>query len=263
MIKLLVNPVGQLGKKLIQLMDSFGKFTRYIIQVFNWMFRPPFRPHLFTEQMYFIGNKSIFIVALTGSFTGMVMCYQTYYGFKMISADSIVGPIVALSMAKELAPTLTGLIVSGRAGAAMAAQIGTMKVTEQIDALEVMGINGYHYLGIPRIIAGTLTLPLLSSIFLFVGNVGSWVIGTKVLGIDASIYFSKISTFMFVEDILQGIIKSFFFGFIIALVGSYCGFSVKGGAEGVGKGTNKAVVWAMILVLVTDFILTSILVKIL
>lgn len=252
-----------LGKWVVLNLTGLGKFARFISKIFYWLFKPPLRLKLVFEQFYFIGNKSVFLVCLTGSFTGAVMAYQTYYGFKLISADSFIGPIVALSLAKELAPVLTGLIVAGRAGAAMAAQIGTMKVTEQIDALEVMGVNSYQYLAIPRIIAGTLSLPVLSSIFLLIGNVGSWFIGVKVLAIDEIIYYSKLSDIMFVEDIYQGIIKAFFFGFIISSIGTYCGFSVSGGAEGVGKGTNKAVVWGMLIVLVLDFFLTSWLIKIL
>ena len=215
------------------------------------------------DQLYFIGNKSVFIIVLSGVFTGMVLAYQTYFGFKLINVDSLVGPVVALSMARELAPVLTGLIVSGRAGGAMAAQIGTMKVTEQIDALEVMGINSFQYLAVPRIIAGTISLPLLSILFLLVGNIGGWFVGTQALMIDEAIFFSKLSEFMFMADLYQGLIKATFFGFFISVIGTYFGFSVSKGAEGVGRGTNLSVVWGMITVLITDYLLTSILVKIL
>jgi len=234
-----------------------------MIKFFYWTIKPPLRLKLIFEQLFFIGNKSLFIIALAGSFTGMVMAYQTYFGFKIINVDSLVGPVVALSLAKELAPVLTGLIVAGRAGAAMAAQIGTMKVTEQIDALEVMGINSYQYLAVPRIIAGTLALPMLSAIFLLIGNIGSWMIGTKVLMIDEASYFSKLGEFMFVQDMHQGLIKAFFFGFTVSVIGTYFGFQVKKGAEGVGRGTNLAVVWGMIIVLILDYFLTSFLIKIL
>ena len=193
----------------------------------------------------------------------MVLAYQTYFGFKLINVDSLVGPVVALSMARELAPVLSGLIVSGRAGGAMAAQIGTMKVTEQIDALEVMGINSFQFLAVPRIIAGTIALPMLSILFLLVGNIGGWVVGTQALMIDEALFFSKLGEFMFMEDVYQGLIKSFFFGFFISLIGTYFGFNVRKGAEGVGRGTNLAVVWGMIIVLIMDYILTSLLVKIL
>lgn len=255
--------VENIGHKVIENIISLGGFSQFFLRFCYWCFKPPFRWKLFFEQMYFIGNKSIFIILLAGSFTGMVMAYQTYFGFKLISVDSLVGTIVSITLAKELAPVLSGLIVAGRAGAAMAAQIGTMKVTEQVDALEVMGISSVQFLAVPRILAGTIALPFLSVIFSFVGNVGSWIIGTKQLMIDETMYFSKLGEFMFVEDIYQGIIKSVVFGFVISLIGTYFGFSVTKGAEGVGKGTNLAVVWGMISVLILDYFLTSILIRIL
>lgn len=255
--------VESIGRSIITAINGLGAYTKFNLSAFYWLFRSPFRLKLIFEQLHFVGNKSLFIVILTGSFTGMVMSYQTYFGFQVISGDTLVGPITALSIFKELAAVLTGLIVAGRAGAAMAAQIGTMRVTEQIDALEVMGINSIQYLVVPRVIAGFFSVPLLAIIFMLIGNFGSWLIGVKVLQIDASLYFSKLPTFVFVEDIFQGIIKAFAFGFMVTMIGCYFGYKVKGGAEGVGKGTNKAVVWGMVTVLVMDFFLTSFLIRIL
>lgn len=252
-----------IGKIVIKNVSGLGLICRYILNFFYWSVRPPYRSKLFFEQMHFIGNKSLFIITLAGSFTGMVMAYQTYFGFKLINVDSLVGPVVAITLARELAPVLTGLIVAGRAGAAMAAQIGTMKVTEQVDALEVMGVNSVQYLAVPRILAGTLAVPMLSIFFLFIGNIGSYIVGTQALSIDEAIYLSKLSDFMFISDITQGVIKATVFGFIISIIGTYFGFSVTKGAEGVGKGTNFAVVWGMISVLVLDYFLTSFLVQIL
>ncbi|HLE10467.1 MAG: hypothetical protein A2504_16140 [Bdellovibrionales bacterium RIFOXYD12_FULL_39_22] len=255
--------IEKFGDSILRAIEETGKVTLFVGQFFYWVFRPPFRFRLLFAQLYFIGNKSLFIICLSGAFTGMVLAYQTYFGFKIISVDSLVGPVVAISLARELAPVLSGLIVAGRAGAAMAAQIGTMKVTEQVDALEVMGIDSYQYLALPRIIAGTLSLPMLTIIFLLVGNLGGWLVGTKALMIDETMYFSKLGEFMFLADIYQGVIKSIFFGFSIAVIGTYFGFEVKRGAEGVGKGTNMAVVWGMIFVLISDYFLTSFLIKIL
>ncbi len=263
LVRKLTGPIESLGSVVIDSLDGLGKMTKFIFKFFYWVARPPFRIRLLFAQMFFIGNKSIFIVGLSGLFTGMVFAYQIYFGFQLISVDSLVGPVTALSMAKELAPVLTGLIVAGRAGAAMAAQIGTMKVTEQIDALEVMGIDSYQYLAMPRILAGFFVLPMLSSLFLFIGSVGSYFVGTKILNIDEVMYYSKLGEFMFVEDIYQGLIKAFFFGFTISVIGTYFGFSVSKGAEGVGRGTNLAVVWGMISVLVLDFFLTSFLIRVL
>ncbi|WP_127714976.1 ABC transporter permease [Halobacteriovorax sp. HLS] len=262
-LKKFKNFVEFTGAVTIENVSGLGQVWLFALKFFYWIFKPPFRLRLFIEQFYFIGNKSLFIIALAGSFTGMVMAYQTYFGFKLINVDSLVGSVVAISLAKELAPVLSGLIVAGRAGAAMAAQIGTMKVTEQVDALEVMGIDSYQYLAVPRILAATLALPMLSIVFLFVGNVGSMIVGTVALLIDETIYMSKLSEFMFISDLLQGILKATVFGFIIAVIGTYFGFNVTKGAEGVGKGTNLAVVWGMISVLVIDYFLTSFLVQVL
>lgn len=259
----LYRRVEKIGKQVIETIDGLGNIVNFAGRVFYWGVRPPWRIKLVIQQFYFIGNKSLLIIGLSGAFTGMVMAYQVYFGFQLISVDSLVGPVVALSLAKELAPVLTGLIVAGRAGSAMAAQIGSMKVTEQVDALEVMGINGVQYLAVPRVIATTICMPMLSCLFLFIGNIGSYLVGTKALMIDESMYLSKLGEFMHMSDLYQGIIKSFFFGFIVAVIGTYFGFGVTKGAEGVGRGTNQAVVWGMISVLVLDYFLTSFLVKIL
>lgn len=255
--------ISDLGEKVISIVEGLGRFSEYNSRVLYWTIKTPYRLSLFFDQMYYIGNKSIFIVLLTGLFSGMVFAYQTYLGFSIINADSLIGPLVAVSLAKELAPVLSGLIVAGRCGAAMAAQIGTMKVTEQVDALEVMGISGIQYLGVPRVWATFFSLPLLAILFQIIGNFGSWMIGTQVIGIDEVIYYSKLSEFMTISNLAEGIIKAFFFGYLIAIIGTYQGFNVRGGAEGVGKGTNMAVVWGMVVVLILDFFLTSFLTKIL
>lgn len=261
--EILKERVESLGRDVIEAVNGLGEIVLFTLKFFYWCFKPPFRHSLLFEQLFFIGNKSLTIIMMSATFTGMVMATQTYFGFKLINVDSLVGVIVALGMAKELAPVMTGLIVAGRAGSAMAAQIGSMKVTEQIDALEVMGINSIQYLAVPRIIAGTIAVPMLSVVFLFVGNLGSWLIGTKNLMIDESMFFSKLSEFMFVGDIFQGVIKATVFGFVISLIGTYFGFHVEKGAVGVGRGTNLAVIWGMISVLILDYFLTLFLVRIL
>jgi len=263
MIRFFSNIISKFGAYVLDVTPAVGRLTIYMSQVFMWFFRPPFRRKLFIEQMVFMGNKSLFIILLTSSFTGMVFAYQIYLGFTAFSVDSFVGPIVAIAICKELAPVLSGLVVAGRCGAAMAAEIGSMKVTEQVDALEVMGVNSIQYLAVPKIFATVVTMPMLAAIYMLVANTGSWVVGTKLLGIDEVIYFSKISEFMNFKMIIEGLIKAAVFGYLIAIIGTYQGFAVKGGAEGVGKGTNMAVVWGMIIVLIVDFFLTAILAKIL
>jgi phospholipid/cholesterol/gamma-HCH transport system permease protein len=252
-----------LGTTVLTLILGLGDFTNFTLKTIFWTFKPPLRFKLLFEQIYFIGNKSVFIIFLTSSFTGAVFAYQIYVGMKVINADSFIGPLVTIALSKELAPVLSGLVVAGRCGAAMAAQIGSMKVTEQIDALEVMGINSYQYLAVPRIIGATISLPLLSAVFLMIGYGGSWLIGVKLLGIDEITYTSKVSDFMELGMVAEGLIKATVFGYLIGIIGTYQGFNVSGGAEGVGRGTNMAVVWGMITVLVVDFFLTSFLTKIL
>ncbi len=263
MVAIVKNGVSWVGASVLEVTPAIGRLVLYIFSTFFWFLKPPFRRTLFFEQMVFMGNKSLFIVLLTSSFSGMVFAYQIYLGFTAFSVDSFVGPIVAIAVCKELAPVFTGLVVAGRCGAAMAAQIGTMKVTEQVDALECMGVNSVQYLAVPRVFATVITMPMLCMIFMLIANLGSWVIGVKVLGIDPVMYFSKLSDFMNLPMIIEGLIKASFFGFLISIIGTYQGFAVKGGAEGVGRGTNMAVVWGMIMVLISDFFLTAILAKIL
>lgn len=263
MKELIEKQISGIGLSVLGMLNGLGDFINFSMKTIFWTFKPPFRFKLLFEQMHFMGNKSVFIIFLTSSFTGAVFAFQIYLGFKAINADSFIGPIVTIALAKELAPVLSGLVVAGRCGAAMAAQIGTMKVTEQIDALEVMGINSYQYLAVPRILGAMLTMPMLSAIFLLVGYGGSWLIGVKVLQIDEILYTQKISEFMDLGMIVEGLIKATVFGYLIGIISTYQGFRVEGGAEGVGKGTNMAVVWGMITVLVVDFFLTSFLAKIL
>ena len=262
MKQMVENRISHIGEVVIGLLNGLGDFTQFTIQTLYWTFKPPYRFKLLFDQVYFIGNKSIFIIFLTSSFTGAVFAMQIYLGMKAINADSFIGPIVTIALAKELAPVLSGLVVAGRCGAAMAAQIGSMKVTEQIDALEVMGINSYQYLAVPRILGCMIGLPLLSAIFLLIGYGGSWLVGVKLLMIDEIIYTQKMSDFMRLTMIAEGLIKATVFGYLIGIIGTYQGFNVSGGAEGVGKGTNMAVVWGMITVLVVDFFLTTFLAQI-
>lgn len=257
------NQISGVGETVIDLLNGLGEFTNFTMKTIFWTFKPPFRFRLLFDQLYFMGNKSVFIIFLTSSFTGAVFAFQIYLGMKAINTDSFIGPIVTIALAKELAPVLSGLVVAGRCGAAMAAQIGSMKVTEQIDALEVMGINSYQYLAVPRILGAMMAMPLLSGIFLLIGYWGSWLIGVKVIQIDETLYTAKISDFMNLSMVAEGLIKATVFGYLIGIIGTYQGFNVQGGAEGVGKGTNMAVVWGMITVLVVDFFLTSFLAKIL
>ncbi|MDQ7032706.1 MAG: ABC transporter permease [Desulfonauticus sp.] len=239
------------------LLKEMGGMLLLLLESLWWLFRPPFRFRLFIKQMEFIGVNSLFVVSLTGLFTGMVLALQTYHAFRMFSAESLVGATVALSVTRELGPVITSLMVTGRAGSAIAAEIGTMRVTEQIDALTVMAISPVQYLVLPRIVAGILMLPLLTAISDFIGITGGYVVGVKLLGINSGLFLNKIYEYVDYDDIYNGLIKAAFFGLIFTLVGCYKGFYTRGGAEGVGKATTEAVVLGSVLILVFDYVLTA------
>jgi phospholipid/cholesterol/gamma-HCH transport system permease protein len=208
--------------------------------------------------MEFVGVKSINVVILTGLFTGAVFALQSYYGFAMFGAESLVGSTVALALTRELAPVLTSLMVTGRAGSAMAAEIGTMRVTEQIDALTAMAVNPLQYLVVPRMLAGIIMLPLLTILTNYIGVFGSYVVGVKMLDINEGVFVQNIYNYLAMSDISMGLIKAAVFGLILSVVGCYQGYVTTGGAEGVGRSTTKAVVQACILILATDYFLTAI-----
>ncbi|HHL39344.1 MAG TPA: ABC transporter permease [Deltaproteobacteria bacterium] len=224
-----------------------------------YAFTPPFKFRNLFRQMEFVGVQSLFVVVLTGSFTGMVMALQSFNALKRFGAESLVGPTVALSMARELGPVLTGLMVTGRAGSAMATELGTMRVTEQIDALFTMALNPVKYLVSPRIIAGIVMLPVLTVVTDFVGVVGGYLVGVKLLGINPGVYIGRTVDFVTVSDIMNGLTKSVFFGLIISLIACYYGFYTSGGAEGVGRAATKAVVMGCVCILISDYLLSTLL----
>lgn len=227
-------------------MESLGSF-----------FYKPYRIKEFMQQMEFIGNKSIFIVVLTGVFTGMALSFQVYLGFRMVNATSLTGPIVAMGITRELGPVLTGLIVSARAGGAMAANIGSMRVSEQIDAMQVMGVNPREYLVAPRLWASIVSLPLLTGIFDFVAMVGSYFLCIRVLEMDEAIFWDKTALWLKPEHINEGLIKAAVFGLVFSLICTYRGFHTSGGARGVGEATNRGVVLSMVMIIVLDFFLMN------
>ena len=262
-LSLIQNLVGTLGENIMGGIGEVGELSTFFFSSMAWLVRPPFRIGEIFDQIEFVGNKSVFIIFLSSLFTGMVFALQTYHAFHMLSSETLIGPTVALALARELGPVLTGIIVAGRAGAAMSAQIGTMRVTEQIDALEVMGINPKQYLVGPRIVACVLAMPLLTAVFVFIGNLGSYYLSTHMLNIDSATYLAKINAFAEPVDIVQGLIKASFFGLIFSLIGTYKGYNTTNGARGVGIATNETVVLSSILILVSDYFLSAILKKVL
>lgn len=253
----LTQGVGHLGGTVLGGIGDLGEMSYFIWTSLTWITRPPFRIKEILEQIEFVGNKSVFIICLSSLFTGMVFALQTFSAFHMVNSDTLIGPTVALALTRELGPVLTGIIVAGRAGAAMSAQLGTMRVTEQIDALEVMGVNPKQFLVMPRIVACVIAMPLLAAVFDFVGNIGSYLLSTRVLNIDAATYLAKIDLFTRPKDIGQGLIKAAVFGFIFSSIGTHKGFSTTNGARGVGIATNETVVLSSILILVSDYFLSA------
>ena len=245
------------GNILLKTVYHAGGMFLLFWRVLQSLFGRPIRIRLYFRQMEFIGVNSFFVVILTGLFTGMVIAIQTYYAFRMFSAESMVGATVALSMARELGPVVTALMVTGRAGSAMAAEIGSMRVSEQIDALSVMAIDPVQYLILPRLVASAIMMPLLAVLSSLVGVAGGYLVGVKLLGVQSGIFMNKIYDMVSVHDIYNGLIKAAVFGLIMALVGCYYGFITSGGAEGVGRSTTYSVVTASVLILMSDYIMTA------
>jgi len=253
----MISLLELIGRPLINIVEEAGKIMLLLISAIAWMFRPPFRLRVIFKQMEFVGVNSIFVVLITGAFTGMVFALQSYYGFRMFRGESLVGATVALAVTRELGPVFTALMVTGRVGSAMTAEIGTMRVTEQIDALHTMSVNPIHYLVMPRIVAAVLMLPVLTIVSDFIGIVGGYFVGVNLLKINSGIFMAKIIELVELDDILNGLIKAAFFGLILSLIGCYKGMNTTGGAEGVGKATTQSVVLSSVTIFISDYFLTS------
>ena len=249
--------LNNIGMTVYSFVDTAGSMVFLFYETLVALFTTPLKIKNLVKQMEFIGVNSIFVVILTGLFAGMVLALQSHYAFRMFRAESLIGVTVALSMTRELGPVLGSLMVTARAGSAIAAELGTMRVTEQIDAMEVMGVNPVRYLIVPRVLAGVLVMPVLVIVVDFVGILGGYLIGVKVLGVNSGIFWEKIYQFVATGDLYNGLLKSFFFGFILTFIGCFCGYKAEKGAEGVGKATTRSVVISSVLILMADYILTA------
>lgn len=245
-----------LGRTSIDLVRQLGGYTRLFGQAIAQAFGRWPRKRVLLEQANRIGNESLPVVLTTGIFTGMVLAVQSYSQFKRVELQSLVGAVVGLSMTRELGPVLTGLMLAGRVGAAMAAELGTMKVTEQIDALEAMATDPVRYLVLPRFLACIFLTPLLTALVDVVGSLGAYAVTVDILGVDRHFYIQNALEWVFPWAIISGLLKASFFGGIIAVVCCYKGLHAEAGAEGVGKATTQAVVASCILILLSDFLLT-------
>jgi phospholipid/cholesterol/gamma-HCH transport system permease protein len=255
----IVGWLDRFGRMVIRGFDELGRFFYIMASGVLWTFRRPFDIPELLRQMVRVGWDSIPVVFLTCLFTGMVLALQTYRGFERFHAEGFVGSVVALSLTRELAPVLTGLMVAGRVGSAMAAELGTMRVTEQIDALYTMATEPIHYLVVPRVNASILMLPVLTVMGDAIGIIGGWLVSVGLFGANSYLYVERTFQFLEVNDVTSGLIKSAFFGLILSVTGCAKGFYTSGGAEGVGRSTTSAVVTACLYILLSDFFLTKIL----
>jgi phospholipid/cholesterol/gamma-HCH transport system permease protein len=238
---------------------ELGLLATLLGQSVFWAARRPYRVRLWIEAMEFIGVGSIFIVGLTGVFVGMVFGIQLVDGFRQFGAENQVGAVVGLALARELAPVFSALMVSSRAGSAMTTELGSMRVSDQIDALTTMAVNPIQYLVVPRLIAGTIMVPLLAMLFNLIGIFGAWLVCVQFLGLDSGVFIDKVRWYVDGPDIRQGIIKAAVFGFAISLIACRQGFYADGGAAGVGRATNRAVVQSAVSILLLDYVITSLL----
>ena len=251
--------LASIGQVFLNFLATTGRLILFLIYTLTQAVQPPYYFRQILRQFWEIGYLSLPVIGLTAFFTGMVLALQSYTGFSRFNAESAIASVVVLTMTRELGPVLAGLMISGRIGAAMAAEIGTMRVTEQLDALMTLSTNPQKYLIAPRLIAGVTMLPLLVLIADAVGVFGGYLVSVYRLGFNPASYMKQTFDFVEVGDVTSGLIKAACFGFIISLMGCYYGFNSKGGAQGVGKATTYAVVSSSILILITNYFLTSLL----
>jgi len=252
-----MNMLAGIGRVALSFLGDVGRLTNFAVAALTHCLAPPIYFRLMMRQFMRIGYFSLPVVGLTALSTGAVLALQIYIGGNRYGAEAIVPQIVVLAITRELGPVICGLMVAGRVGAAIAAEIGTMRVTEQIDALSTLATNPLKYLVVPRLYAAVITVPLLTAVGDVMGILGGYLVATKNLGFIGSIYLKNTIDFATNWDITSGLIKAGVFGFIVALLGCYHGFHSKGGAQGVGAATTSAVVSSSILILVADYILTS------
>ncbi len=255
---ILLTPVAAVGRSFLALLATIGRVTIYMGLTLSHLLRPPFYPREFLAALLSIGYFSLPVVGLTMIFTGGALALQIYSGGARFNAEAVVPQIVAIGIVRELGPVLTGLMVAGRVSAAIAAEIGTMKVTEQIDALTTLSTNPIKYLTVPRVLAATLVVPLLAAVGDVIGIMGGYLVGIGRLDFNAATYLQNTVDFLEASDVVSGLVKASVFGFIVALMGCYHGMNSGRGAQGVGRATTNAVVSSSILILASNYLLTEV-----
>ncbi len=243
-----------LGTQIIDAIRTVGGITALGLRVARDAVRPPYRLANLFAQLDFVGVGSIFIVAITGLFTGMVFAQQTGSAFQMFDAQSLVGPVVGLTLTRELGPVFTALMVTMRAGSAMCTELGTMRVTEQVDALETMAVNPIQYLLVPRVLAGLIMVPVLTMLFVTTGMGGAFMIAVGVNGVSAGTFLTRTQQWLDPSDIFEGLVKGAVFGLVVTLIGCYKGYHATGGAKGVGQATTEAMVSSALSIFILDYL---------
>ncbi|MDJ0828017.1 MAG: ABC transporter permease [Rhodobacter sp.] len=254
---ILLQPVAAVGRSFLSLLALIGRVALYTGATLSHLVRPPFYWREFLSALMSIGYFSLPVVGLTMVFTGGALALQIYSGGARFNAEAVVPQIVAIGIVRELGPVLTGLMVAGRVSAAIAAEIGTMKVTEQIDALVTLSTHPLKYLTVPRVLAATIVVPVLAAVGDTIGILGGYLVGTTRLGFNAATYLQNTADFLEAADVVSGLVKASVFGFIVALMGCYHGMNSGRGAQGVGLATTNAVVSASVLILASNYLLTE------
>jgi phospholipid/cholesterol/gamma-HCH transport system permease protein len=254
----IVELVDKLWAQPTRFVETIGQHVMLLGQALFWLVRPPFRWPIFIEALEFIGVQSLMIVIMVGTFVGMVFSLQLTSALRQFGTQSFVGATLGIALCRELAPVFTSIIVAARAGAGMATEIGSMRITEQIDALATLAVNPVQYLITPRVVAGTIMVPLLSLLFVVVGMTGGYVVAVYLQGVDRGVFLERARWIVDVQDVIQGFIKATIFGCALTLVSCSQGFFASGGAKGVGVGTTRAVVGSFVTILILDYFLTDV-----
>lgn len=261
-LQYVVSATQRTGRGVIDWFTAFGDIWIFLFRVLGRAITPPFRLSLIIQQVFSIGVQSVAVVGLVAVFTGAVLAVQSEYTLSKFGATAFAGPAVALSLIRELGPVLTALMVNGRAGSAMTAELGIMKITEQVDALRSMAVDPLRYLMVPRLIAGLISVPLLTALFDIIGILGGYFVGVQTLNLSSGTFWAQMVLAVERVDVISGLVKSIIFGFCISWIACYKGWTCGFGAVGVNRATTSAVVTASVVILVLDYFLTSILTQV-
>ena len=256
---MMLGVLTQLGSVTLTRLAALGRAAFFVGQVLGLVVMPPLKGRLIVQQIHFIGARSVLVIALTGAFAGMVLGLQGFHVLTRFGSEALLGQFVSLTLITELGPVFSAIMVTARAGSAITAQIGIMRITEQLDAMTVMALNPLRYVAVPNVVAGTLVMPLLGAMFSVVGIWGGYVAGVLILGVNRGTYFGGIADVVDLQDVTNGAYKSLCFGLVVLLVCCFKGYRAGYGAEGVSKATTEAVVISAVLILVLDYVLNTVL----